>query len=288
MISKKEYMRAGNKNIKQSIKTKLIYCILFTTSTLMILPFVWALLVSFMRNSDIISYPPRVWPKVWVLLNYTTLTETAPFFRFFLNSFLISFLSVLFIAITCPMAGYVLAKFKFKGMNLIFAMILGTTFVSLETYIIPLYLIVKSFGWINTYQGMIFPLLISSSGIFLLRQYIKGIPDSLIESSRIDGSSEFGIFWKIIFPLSLPATSAIIIIHWIYTWSQVFLWFLIMANTQRLFPMEIGLSFFQRQFSTDYGGLMAAAIVTVIPTLLFFLIFRTKIIDSIANTGTKY
>jgi len=254
----------------------------------MVSPFVWAILISFMEKTDIIAVPPRIWPSKWVFANYIMLSQVAPFFRFFLNSLLISSVAVLFIAITCPMAGYILAKFNFRGLGFVFGLILATTFVPLETYLIPLYLTVKTFGWVNTYQGMIFPLLISSTGIFLLRQYIMSIPDSLIDSAHIDGCSEFGIFWKIIFPLSFPATSAVVIVNWVYTWSQVFMWYLVMANTEKMFPMEVGLMYFQRHFITDYGGMMAAAVITCIPALLFFCIFRTKIIEGIAYTGSKY
>ena len=272
----------------QSTKIALLYIVLISAGIIMVLPLIWAILISFMEKGDIIAVPPRVWPKVWTLTNYLNIQQTAPFLRFFANSLIISTVSNLVIAITCPMAGYILAKFRFKWLTIIFGLILATTFVPIETYLIPLYLLVKSFGWVNTYQGMIFPLIISSAGIFLLRQYIKSIPDSLIDSARIDGCSEFGIFWKIIFPLCWSAISAIIIINWVYTWSQVFIWYIVMASSQKMFPIEVGLMYYQRQFITDYGGMMAASVITFLPPLIFFIIFRTRIIESIAQTGTKY
>ena len=274
--------------IKLISSKTLLYLIISITSILMVAPIIWALLISFMKESDIIAVPPRVIPQVWTLSNYVKLNQMAPFFRFFANSFLISTVCCVFIAFTCPMAGYILAKYKYKGLNLIFILILATSFVPIQTYIIPLYLTVKSWGWVNTYQGMVFPLIISTTGVFLLRQHIKTLPDSLIDSAHIDVCSEFIIFRKIIFPLSLPAVSAVVIVNWVYSWSQVFMWYLIMANQEKMFPMEIGLMYFQRRFITDYGGMMAAAILTCLPMLLFFIIFRTKIIEGIAYTGSKF
>jgi multiple sugar transport system permease protein len=135
---------------------------------------------------------------------------------------------------------------------------------------------------------MIFPLIIMSSGIFFLRQHIQGsIPDDYIDSARIDGCNEFRIFRTIILPLSISPLAAISIVNWIYTWS-LFIWYLIVANSEDMFTMEVGLMYFQRAFSVDYGGIMAACVVTVLPVLVVFLIFRTQIIEGVSFTGVKY
>lgn len=261
---------------------------LLITSIIMVMPFIWVVFTSFKEKAEIISPTPTLLPQVWTLSNYIGLPEAAPFLRFFFNSFLISSVSTLAIIIGCPMAGYIFAKYKFKGQTLLFFLIMATILVPLQVYMIPLYLIIKSFGWVNTYQGMIFPLIIMSSGIFFLRQNILSIPDELIDASRIDGCSEFGIFWRVIFPLSFSATAAIAIVYWVFTWSMVFIWYLVVANSESLFTMELGLMYFQRHFITDYGGIMAACVITFLPILVFFLFFRRRIIEGVSLTGMKY
>lgn len=266
----------------------ILHLCLLVTSVIMVMPFIWLVFTSFKEKADIISVTPTLLPRLWTLSNYIKLPEVAPFLRFFFNSFFISLISTLFIIIGCPMAGYIFAKYKFRGQTFLFLLIMATILVPLQTYMIPLYLIIKSFGWINTYQGMIFPLIIMSSGIFFLRQNILTIPDELIDASRMDGCSEFGIFWRIIFPLSFSATAAIAIVNWVFTWSQVFIWYLVVANSEKLFTMELGLMYFQRHYITDYGGIMAACVITVLPILIFFLIFRRRIIEGVSLTGLKY
>lgn len=273
---------------KINIKRTLLHIFLFITSVSMVMPFISLLLTSFKVKEEIILIPPTLLPHNWTLSNYINLTEVAPFLSFFVNSIFISTVSTIFIIIFCPMAGFFFAKYKFKGQNFLFFLVLATLIVPIEVYLIPLYLFVSSLGWANTYHGMIFPLIISSSGIFFLRQNILSIPNELLDAARIDGCSEIGIFWTIIFPLSFSATAAVAIVNWVYTWSQVFIWYLVMANSEKLFTMELGLMYFQSGYITDYGGIMAAAVISIIPVLAIFLFFRTKIIEGISTTGVKY
>ncbi len=165
-------------------------------------------------------------------------------------------------------------------------LIIATILIPLQTYMIPLYLLTRWLGWIDTYQGQIFPLIIMSSGIFFLRQNIFGIPDELLDAARIDGASEFSVYRNIILPLSTSALAAIAIVNWVYTWS-LFIWPLVVANSESMFTMELGLMYFQRQFMTLYGSIMAACVVTILPVLAVFLMFRTQIIEGIAFTGMK-
>jgi ABC-type glycerol-3-phosphate transport system permease component len=182
--------------------------------------------------------------------------------------------------------GYIFAKYKFKGKNFFFMMILATILIPMYTYFVPMYLTILALGWVNTYAGIIYPLIIMSSGIFFLRQTISMIPDDLIDSGRVDGSSEFQIYWHVIIPLSQSAIAAIAIVNWVFTWSR-FLWPLIVASSERLFTMEIGLAYFRRNYIVEYGGTMAACVVTLLPVLIVFLIFRTRIIEGIAFSGMK-
>jgi ABC-type glycerol-3-phosphate transport system permease component len=260
--------------------------VLAVLSFVNIFPFIWLVLSSFKLNKDIITETPTLFPVVWTLQNYTLLTKAAPFLRFFMNSVIVSGVSTLFVLISCSAMGYIFAKYNFKGKNFFFMMIIATILIPMYTYFIPMYLTIRALGWVNTYAGIIYPLIIMSSGIFFLRQTISMIPDDLIDSSRIDGSSEFRVYWHVIIPLSQSALAAIAIVNWVFTWSR-FLWPLIVASSERLFTMEIGLAYFRRSFMVEYGGTMAACVVTLIPVLVVFLIFRTRIIEGIAFTGMK-
>jgi multiple sugar transport system permease protein len=262
------------------------HIILMTGGLAMVTPFIWMVLTSFKPSDEIVTKTPHILPQNPTLSNYSALPDAAPFVRFFTNSVIISGVSTLFVAFSCAAAGYALAKYPFRFLNVCFILILSTILIPLETYIIPLYLMINRFNWVNTYQGMIFPFIIMSSGIFFLRQNIMSIPDDLIDAARLDGASEFSIFRHVILPLSIAPLAAISIINWVYTWSM-FIWPLIIASRTEMFTMEIGLMYFQRQFSVDYGGIMAACVITVLPVLIVFTIFRTRIIEGVATSGLK-
>jgi multiple sugar transport system permease protein len=270
----------------RSRRGALLQVVLFVTSLAMVFPIIWVFLTSFKTSADIIRTTPTLLPEKWTLENYASLTETAPFVRFFINSVIISGVSTIFVIITCSAAGFVFAKYRFRGKNFYLLMIIATILIPLQTYMIPLYLLTRWLGWINSYPGLIFPLIIMSSGIFFLRQNILGIPDELLDAARIDGASEFAVYLRIILPLSTSALAAISIVNWVYTWS-VFIWPLVVANTEDMFTMELGLMYFQRQYITLYGGIMAACVVTLLPVLIVFLAFRTQIIEGVAFTGMK-
>jgi ABC-type glycerol-3-phosphate transport system permease component len=256
-------------------------------SLLMVVPFIWVFLTSFKGSSEIVTETPQLLPTVWTLENYLKLPKVAPFVRFFLNSILVSGISTIFIALGSAACGYVFAKYRFRGRNFLFFLVISTILIPLQTYIVPLYLLTWMLGWINSYQGLIFPLIIMSSGIFFLRQNIMSIPDELIDAARVDGASEWKVFRSVIIPLSISPIAAISIVNWVYTWS-LFIWPLIVANSTEMFTMELGLMYFQREYAVDYGGIMAACVITLLPVLAIFLAFRTRIIEGVAFTGMKY
>jgi ABC-type glycerol-3-phosphate transport system permease component len=264
-----------------------LYLFLGSTSFVMVAPFIWVFLTSFKRSADIVTETPRLLPLVWTLENYLKLPRVAPFVRFFLNSIIVSGVSTFLVALGSAACGYVFAKYRFRGRDFLFFLVISTILIPLQTYIVPLYLLTWKLGWINSYQGLIFPLIIMSSGIFFLRQNIMSIPDELIDAARVDGASEWKVFRTIVLPLSLSPIAAISIVNWVYTWS-LFIWPLIVANSTEMFTMELGLMYFQREYAVDYGGIMAACVITLLPVLVVFLIFRTRIIEGVAFTGMKY
>jgi ABC-type glycerol-3-phosphate transport system permease component len=264
----------------------MLHAFLLSTSVLCVMPLLWALFTSFKQPQDIITQVPTLLPTTWTLENYAKLPRVAPFVRFFLNSIVVSAVSTLFIAVGCTAAGYIFAKYEFRFKKFLFFTIIATILIPLQTYIVPLFLTIRALGWVNSYAGLIYPTIIMSSGIFFMRQNILGIPDELIDAARVDGSSEFAILWKIIFPLSMAPVAAICIINWVFTWS-LFIWPLVVASSSEMFTMELGLMYFMKEFIVDYGGIMAATTLTILPVLIVFLVFRTQIIEGVATTGMK-
>ncbi len=264
-----------------------LHLFLGVTTLVMVAPFLWVFLTSFKRSAEIVTETPRLFPLVWTLQNYLNLPKVAPFVRFFLNSIIVSGVSTLLVAFGSAACGYVFAKYRFRGKDFLFFLIISTILIPLQTYIVPLYLLTWKMHWINTYQGLIFPLIIMSSGIFFLRQNIMSIPDELIDAARVDGASEWRVFLSVILPLSVSPIAAISIVNWVYTWS-LFIWPLIVASSTEMFTMELGLMYFQREYAVDYGGIMAACVITLLPVLIVFLAFRTRIIEGVAFTGMKH
>lgn len=265
----------------------LIHVVLFLGAAVMVLPILWMAATSFKPPAEVSVWPPRLLPDAPTLDNYRGIFEDAPFGLFFANSLGLSIVATISVCVTSLVAGAVFAKYAFPGRTLLFMAILATAIVPFESYMIPLYLQLISIGWINTYQGILLPTLFMSFGVFLLRQHVSSaIPTELLEVGRVDGASEWWILARVIAPLSVPALSAIGIFAFIQAWAA-FIWPLMVANDQRLFNMELGLTAFQFRFSTDYGKLMAGSVLSVLPMLVVFVLLRRRIIESVALTGMK-
>jgi multiple sugar transport system permease protein len=256
-------------------------------AALMLLPLVWMVSTSLKPASEVLSWPPQLIPKSPTLDNYRGIFEAAPFGRYFFNSFLVSSLSTLAILATSTLAGFVFAKYSFPLKTLLFVLVLATAMVPFETYMLPLYLLMKDLEWINTYQGLVAPYVIMSFGIFFMRQAIgSSIPDELLDAARIDGSSEFGLYWRLILPLSVGAIGALGIFAFMQAWAA-FIWPLLMTSSNDLSTMELGLGLFQNRFTVDYGLIMAGSSLSFFAVLAAFLFFRRHIIQGITLTGMK-
>ena len=256
-------------------------------TVIMVLPFIWMLSTSFKPASEVLSWPPKFIPDTWTLDNYATVFKTAPFVRFFLNSVALSVFSTICVLLTSTLAGYVFGKFSFPMKNLLFMLILATAMVPFETYMIPLYLRMVQFGWVNKFMGLVAPYLVMSYGIFFMRQNVHTtIPDELIDAARIDGLSEFGIYWRIVLPLLSGSANALAIFSFMQTWAA-FIWPLIITSSRELWTMELGLGMFQYRFSVDLGPINAGSVLSILPVMIVFMILRKHIVKGITLTGMK-
>jgi len=271
---------------RETLETGIMHVVLILGSILMVMPFVWMFVTSIKPSIEVLSWPPSFIPKSPTLENYRTVFRTAPFLRYFLNTFLISTISTLSILFTSSLSGFIFAKYRFAGRNVLFLVMLATAMIPLETYMVSLYILINKFGWINTYQGVVAPILVMSFGVFFMRQSILSIPDELLDAARIDGTSEWRIYTTIILPLSRSALGALAIFSYMSAWA-FFIWPLIVINDRNLYTMELGLTMFQKRFTVDYGLISAGSIIAVLPILIVFLILQRNIIQGIAITGLK-
>ncbi len=263
-----------------------VHLILLLGAVSMLLPFIWMLATSFKPPEEVITWPPTFIPKHPTIENYIEAFQAAPFHRFFLNSLIVSSISTISILLTSSLSGFIFAKYRFRGKNLIFLLILATSMVPFQSYMIPFYLMVNRLGWINTYQGLALPLLVMSFGIFFMRQNIITIPDELLEAARIDGCSDLKIYYSIILPLSKPALAALAIFSFKNAWAD-FIWPLLVANDINLYTMELGLGMFQHRFTVDYGSITAGSVISILPIITVYAIFRRHIIEGITLSGLK-
>jgi multiple sugar transport system permease protein len=250
----------------------------------MVFPFVWMLTSSFKQAQDI--YSLSLIPPSPTFDNYGTVLEDTSFPRWFANSLFVATVTTLSVAFFDSLAGYTLAKFRFPGVTIIFVLILSTLMVPTEMLIIPWFMLSIDFGWTDTYWGIMFPGVISAFGVFLMRQFFMGVPNDLIDAARIDGFSEFRIFWNIALPLVKPAVAALCIFTFLGNWNA-YIWPLIAVRSDEMRTLPVGIAFFSSEAGSAFHLIMAAVAMATIPVIVVFLVFQKQIIKGIVLTGIK-
>lgn len=274
---------------KKKIKVgKLIlYVILSFGAIVMVLPFIWTVLSSLKNMGQTFAYPVKIFPDPVVWENYPESLSALPFGRAYWNSFYIAAIVVIFQLLTATMAGYSFAKLKFRGHGVIFVLFLATMMVPSQVTMIPLFLIMKKIGLLGSHMSLILPAaLFNAFGVFLMRQFIVGLPDELEEAAIIDGASVPQIFFRIIIPLVKPSIAAFGIFVFLGQWNS-FMYPLIFLNKTETFTVPLLLNFFKGTYATDYPLLMAGTVISVVPVLIVYLFFQKQIIQGIAITGMK-
>ena len=187
----------------------------------------------------------------------------------------------------CPMLGYALAKLRWHGKGLIMALVLATLMVPAGITLIPNFILMSNLGLVNTYPGLILPFLVGAFGVFLMRQFMLGIPDELLEAARIDGANEFKVFWSVVIPIATPVLATLAILTFLGNWNS-FLYPLVMAQEPGMYTLPVALATFATgQYQADHGMLMAGSVVLVVPVLIVFVLFQRWITEGIATTGLK-
>jgi multiple sugar transport system permease protein len=250
-------------------------------------PFVWMVLGSLKSQAELLQTPPTWIPESPTTGNYTRLWDRLTFPRFFWNSTLIAVLITVANLVFCSMAGYALAKLHFRGKNLFLLLVLGTLLVPSGVLLVPTFVLMSKLGLVDNLGAVILPAMAGPVGVFLMRQFIMQIPDDLLEAGRVDGASEFFLFWRVVMPLSAPALAALAILTFLPAWNGL-IWPLIVLTSQDNYTLPVALAIFSRgQYAADYGLLMAGSVILVIPVVAIFLLLQRHFTESVAMTGIK-
>ena len=251
-----------------------------------VFPFVWMLLSAFKSNAEINALDQTLLPREWTFENFVGMQENFDFLRLFLNSVVLSTLITLIVVYTSCLSGFVLAKYRFRGRNLLFAFVLSTMMVPWAVTIIPRYTMFTDAGLRDTWASIVIPVALSGFGIFMMRQNMDAVPDDVLEAARIDGASEIRIFHRIILPMSGNAISALAIFQFLWVWED-YLWPYLMLNSEELQVLAVGLRTFSDRYATDFGGLFAATTISILPVLVVYVVFQKRFIAGAASAAVK-
>jgi multiple sugar transport system permease protein len=277
--------------MKHSAPRSLLYhVVLCAASIVMLYPLLWMLASSFRPNEEIFT-STSIWPAHFDFSAYARGWNglQVSFGRFFVNSFVISALSVAGNVLSCSLTAYAIARLRFRGRNVCFALMLGTMMIPYQVTLIPQYILFLNIGWVNTIFPLVVPkfLAVDAFFIFLLVQFFRGLPRELDEAAVMDGCSPWRIYWNIILPLSLPALGTAAIFTFIFTWDDFFGPLVYLTDVQN-FTVQLGLrGFLDSGGTSDWGAMFAMAVLTLIPVMAFFLFFQRTLIQGIATTGLK-
>ncbi|MEM9273866.1 MAG: carbohydrate ABC transporter permease [Cyanobacteria bacterium P01_F01_bin.143] len=273
-----------NKTKLNAIATYLLLC---GIAILMLFPLLWLIGTAFKSPTEnIFSFPPQLFPTQPTFNNFKSVWKDYPFDQYFINSAIVAVLSVSLNLLFCALAAYPLARLDFRGREVIFALIVATIIIPFQIVMIPLYIMTVNLGLRNSYLGIILPNIATAFGIFLLRQAFKGVPKELEEAARIDGCSEFGIWWHIMIPAVRPALVTLAIFVFIGSWSD-FLWPLIVLDRPEYYTLPLGVAFLAGGFDSDWKLLAAGSVISITPVLFLFMFLQKYIIDTDISSGVK-
>ncbi|WP_297646468.1 carbohydrate ABC transporter permease [Pseudonocardia sp.] len=251
-----------------------------------LVPFLYVISASLMPNDTIFSVPFRLFPRSLYLDNYAYLVDETGFVRWFLNSGIIALARTLLAIALSLSAGYAFAKFEFRFKKLLFGLVIGTLTLPIYVILIPLFNMMTTLGWTDTYWALILPFTAQAIGVFLARQYMLTIPTELIEAARIDGASEWTIFRRIIVPLSQPTIAVMGILFFTASWND-YLWPLITVTSSSMFTVSLGLPALISPYNQHYGSLMAGSFLGTLPIIVIFLVFQKRFIAGILAGSLK-
>jgi multiple sugar transport system permease protein len=241
-----------------------------------------------MSSREVMARPIVWFPSALRIGNYADLADAVPLARMYLNSAIVTVSITVGVLLSSSLAGYGFAKFRFPGRDLIFLFVLGTMMIPAFVVLIPAFYIVSKLDWVDRYPGLIVPNLVTAFGVFLMRQYMLSLPDEVLDAARVDGESEWGIFWRHVLPLSTPALGALGILAFVFHWNN-FLWPLVVARSEEMWTIPVGLNSLRVYASSAevINLQMAGAALAIVPILVVFVLLQRFFVEGIAMTGLK-
>jgi len=264
----------------------MVYGLLVVVVVAMGMPFFWMVTTSLKDAIQALRVPPMWIPNPVHWANYPSAWNAAPFGRYFLNSLFIAATTTVADVVTSIPAGYAFAKMTFFGKNVLFSMLLGTLMIPGQMLLVPSFILINRMGWYNTYWALIIPWTAGVFGIFLLRQFFRGVPNEFWDAARIDGCTRWRYIWRIAVPQVRPGIAAVALFKFVGSWNA-FLWVIIMSDKVELRTVPVGLRYFMMDIGTDFPRFMAAATVAIVPILILFVFAQKQFIQGMARTGLR-
>ena len=279
-------VKSHSARMQHRVTMIVIYALLIVVAFLMLIPFVWMISASLKMNKDVFAFPIEWIPSNPSWRNYQDIWTKIPLLTFIKNTAKLTIIVTLLQLFTSSFAAYAFAKLQFKGKKVLFLGYIATIAVPWQAYMVPQFMMMRSWGLNNTHLAIICLQAFSAFGVFMMKQFYEGVPSELCEAARIDGLSEYGIWFRIMLPLSKPALSTLTIFTFVSTWND-FLGPLIYLTKTELKTIQIGLRMFISQYSAEYGLIMAASVVALIPVLIVFLSLQKYFVQGVASAGLK-
>jgi ABC-type glycerol-3-phosphate transport system permease component len=262
------------------------YFVLGVGALLIVFPLAWAFSSSLKPNLDVFRIPMEWIPREIHPENYVLPFKDHAFGTYFLNSLFAAGSVMVLSMVMSSLAGFSLAKYTYFGRDAAFLAILSTLMLPVQVILVPLYLVVRDLGWLDSYQGLIIPQAVTAFGIFLMRQHIVTIPDDYLDAARMDGASELGILWWVIVPMSKPALAAVAIFSFLGNWDSL-LWPLVVVSKESLRTLPLGISLFFSEYASTYNQALAVSLVVMLPVLVIFVVMQKQFIEGLARSGLR-
>lgn len=277
----------GRKTLRRAVKSLLLYVVIVAMAAVTLVPFLWMLSTSLKTREQLYAFPPEWIPDPLTFESYRVLFDPLPFGTFFLNSLQVAVLATLGSLLACSLAAYAFARLRFPGRDVIFALLLTTMMIPAQVLLLPLFILYKNIGWLDTLYPLWVPAFFGSAfGTFLLRQFFMSLPSELTDAAKIDGCSHFGIYWRIVLPLAGPGLATLGIFTFMGSWNS-FLVPLIVINKIALRTVPLGLAALQGSNEIRLNAVMAASTLSILPILIVFFFAQKYFVQGVVLTGIK-
>jgi ABC-type glycerol-3-phosphate transport system permease component len=277
---------APSRRARFTVGVVLVNAVLILLVVLTIVPFLYMMLSAFKPNNEIFGTPLTFFPSSPTLANMQGLLANFPFVRWALNTVIVAVFGSAFSVLLSSLAGFAFAKYDFRFKNVLFMLMLATLLIPNQVLLVPQFQVIRTLGWFNTYEGLIIPRAVGAFGIFLMRQYTVSLPSELLDAARVDGATEFGIWWRIVLPLVRPGLAVLGILSFTGLWNDFF-WPLIITTDPSMFVVNLGISSLVGPYDYQYGILLSGTLLACLPVIIIFLFFQRQFIAGFTEGAFK-